>query len=108
MKITGRLQTFDRATGARLSNKKVDLTKKNRIPVLATGRRTYTIADVKVKYENFGRRERLPELEFERSEWEYFQSSVYEGRCGPQRVGRIAEPLRPLEGLRRQAALNRC
>ena len=74
MKITGRLQTFDRATGARLSNKKVDLTKKNRIPVLATGRRTYTIADVKVKYENFGRRERLPELEFERSEWEYFQS----------------------------------
>ena len=32
MKITGRLQTFDRATGARLSNKKVDLTKKNRIP----------------------------------------------------------------------------
>ena len=83
MKIIGRLQTFDHATGARLSNKKVDLTKKNRIPVLATGRRTYTIADVKVKYENFGRRERLPELEFERSEWEYFQSLCMKAVADP-------------------------
>ena len=66
MKITGRLQTFDRATGARLSNKKVDLTKKNRIPVLATGRR-----------------ERLPELEFERSEWEYFQSLCMKAVADP-------------------------
>ena len=86
MKITGRLQTFDRATGARLSNKKVDLTKRNRIPVLATGRRTYTIADVKVKYENFGRRERLPELEFERSEWEYFQSLCMKAVTDPSAI----------------------
>ena len=89
MKITGRLQTFDRATGARLSNKKVDLTKKNRIPVLATGRRTYTIADVKVKYENFGRRERLRSWSLSVLEWEYFQSLCMKAVADPSALDEL-------------------
>ena len=38
---------------------------------------------MKVKNENFGRRERLPELEFERSEWEYFQSLCMQAVVDP-------------------------